>query len=167
MPKRNVIEDILSKFDDFIATGAQIPATSEGKVNVDGLVQAFGCKPSDNQHFFRKEEIKLAVNAVAENQGLKPIGYRADQSKQDKEFRKRLIRVSRSAKKDAESALEARAAVSQMQREIDDLRDKNIVLQRELSALKERERFTKDTGNVFRSKSPSQIDLFDSEDING
>ncbi len=164
MPKRNVVEDILNRFDSFLAAGGKLPETSEGKVNVDGLVQALGCKPSDSQHFFRKDEIKLAVNAVAENQELKPIGFRADQSKEDKEFRSRLIRISKNAKDDAESALEARGTVSLMQREIDDLRNKNINLERELLSIKERMRFSRETGNVFRDKPPIQLDLFGSED---
>lgn len=66
-----------------MADGHKIPATNDLKVNVSGLCRALGLPPSDAQHFHRKEELKLAVNAVAEERGLAPIGAHA-QSIEDK-----------------------------------------------------------------------------------
>ncbi len=154
MSKRNVIEDILGKLDAYIAMDGKLPATSENKVSVDGLVRAIGCKPSDSQHFFRKDEIKLAVNALAESQGLKPIGFRAEQTEQDKAFRSKYYTVKKNAKLNAESAMEARSTLKLMQKENDELRQINSDLERKLTAANARLSFTRKTGNQFREEAP-------------
>ena len=109
MSKRAVEADLLEALDRFITAGKKIPSTNDNKVNVSGLCRALGLAPSDVQHFHRKEELKLAVNALAEEQGLAPIGARA-QTIEDKAVQDRIALVSTQAKSDAMAAAEQSAA---------------------------------------------------------
>jgi len=94
MSKRSVEADLLTRLDRFVAAGHRIPATNDHKVNVSGLCRALGLAPSDAQHFHRKEELKLAVNALAEDQGLAPIGARV-LTQEDKLVQDRFAKLAR------------------------------------------------------------------------
>ena len=118
MSKRNVEADLLGSLDRFVADGHKIPATNDQKVNVSGLCRGLGLPPSDAQHFYRKEALKLAINALAEEQGLAPIGARA-QTVEDKVVQVRIAQVASQAKSDASAAAEQSAAAKAM---LDELR---------------------------------------------
>ena len=53
-----------------------LPMTPDGKVNVRGIVTALGLPIHNEQHFYRHQELRSAVNAAAAAQGLKPVGAR-------------------------------------------------------------------------------------------
>lgn len=118
MIKRKVESDLLDRLDRYVANGGKIPATNDLKVNVSGLCRELGAAPSDAQHFYRKEELKLAVNALAEEQGLAPIGARA-QSVEDQVVQNRIASVAAQAKVDAMAAAESLASAKVL---LDELR---------------------------------------------
>lgn len=118
MAKRNVEEEILGRLDRFIANGNQLPATNDLKVNVSALCRQLELPPSDAQHFHRKEELKLTVNALAADQGLASIGSRI-QAPEDQAVQARIAHVAAQAKGDAMAAAESLASAKVL---LDELR---------------------------------------------
>jgi hypothetical protein len=113
-----------------------LPATHDGKVNVRALTQALGLKAADEQHFYRYPELASMVNAVAEAQGLRPIGSRAQIDAQDKVVRDRIVRLQ-SDRSDLARTLAEREAVIEAQRN-------------EIAALREQLRLRDETGMTLR-----------------
>ncbi|MEH3119629.1 MAG: hypothetical protein PGN25_19115 [Methylorubrum populi] len=70
-----------------------LPTTRDGKVNVKGVGRALGLRESQVQHLFRYAELRAALNAVAVEQGLKPIGTRSEADEVDKAVAARLKQV--------------------------------------------------------------------------
>lgn len=128
MAKRNPALEILDRFDKFIEREQLLPTTQDGKVNVTGLCRLLGLRPSDAQHFHRNDEVKGAVNAVCEEQGILKIGHRAlDQEQAAIEARSE--RVRRQARSDARAAAEQStaseyllASLREVQRELAEVR---------------------------------------------
>jgi len=112
MSRRDVQAEMLSALDAFVGRGAELPATSDGKVNVAALCRELGLRPSDAQHLFRKEAVKTAINALAEDQGLAHIGARAERDASDEVLRDGMARVATQARKDAQAAAEQSVAAS-------------------------------------------------------
>lgn len=109
MAKRSPACEILDAFDRFIDRGGKLPVLGDGKVNVTGLCKLLGLRPSDAQHFHKNDEIKAAVNALCEEQGLFKIGHRT-LDVEDAATNARIAKVQRQARADARAAAEQSAA---------------------------------------------------------
>lgn len=122
--------------------GERVPTlpVTDGKVNVRQLVRYLGerdpgIKPSHEQHFFKKPELRLAVNAVAEQQGLALIGSRTPEEGYDV--------VQRRIGKLTGEASDLRQAMAEREALIDSLRRENAMLREQLALLEQ-------TGMVIR-----------------
>jgi len=115
-----------------------LPHLDDGKVNVRAITLALGLKQTQEQHFFKQRQLASAVNAVAEIQGLKPIGSRALIDADDKVAAERIAAVSSERDELAKALAEALAAV-------EELRKKN-------ASLSERLALRDETGLVFRGE---------------
>ena len=127
---------------DWLANGRAAPTlpVTDGKVNVRQVVRMLGERDPrvvlhHEQHFYRKAELRTAVNAVAEEQGLEPIGSRSPEEAHDA-ARRRIGKLSGEAS-------ELRQAMAEREAVIDDLRRENACLREQLSLLEE-------TGMVVR-----------------
>lgn len=87
---------------------ATLPQTSDGKVNVRGIATAIGLRQTQEKYLFLHEQLSTLINLVAEGQELLPIGSRTTDLA-DKAIQERLARQAKSAKADAQGAIEARA----------------------------------------------------------
>lgn len=144
MARRDVEQEILAALDAFVADGGALPATPDRKVNAAALCRALGLRPSDTQHLFRKDSLKLAINALAESQRLLPLGARADRTAADQQIEAGISRVAALAKVDAQAAAEQAAAASVMlgelakaRAEIERLRMENVALSERLRCVEE------------------------------
>ena len=95
-----------------------LPSTRDGKVNVRGVAQALGLKPSQEQHFFRHAELRTALNAVAGEQGLKAIGSHAEADEMDKVVAARLKQVQARSNDLSKVVAEQAATIERQRREI-------------------------------------------------
>ncbi|KKI19596.1 hypothetical protein [Sphingomonas sp. Ag1] len=109
MPKRNPAAEILDRLDRFIEGEQKLPTTLNGKVNVTGLCRLLGLRSSDAQHFHKNDDVKDAVNAVCEEQGILKIGNRTVDQEQAA-IEARSERVQRQARSDARAAAEQSGA---------------------------------------------------------
>lgn len=87
---------------------ATLPKTPDGKVNVRGIATAIGLRQTQEKYLFEREELSSLINLVAEGQELLPIGSRASDVA-DKAIKERLAQQAKTAKADAQGAVEARA----------------------------------------------------------
>ena len=138
MARKKKADLILDAIDEAVAKKFFLPSTNDGKVNVKKLVETLGLKTSDAQYFFKDDGVKTAINAIAEDQGLLPIGHRADMAESDRVVRERLSRVQSSARKEAVSAVESLAAYGALSEELTRLRSDYEAVCCERDALKER-----------------------------
>ena len=153
MAKRNVEKEILEALDLFVSQDKRFPVTNDGKVNVSGLCKELGLKPSDVQHFHKKDSVKLAVNAIAGEQDILPIGARAISVAEDKAVRERIAKVTSRSKDLGQAAAEQSAAIGAMSETVRHLKeqlvilaDENTRLCRDNSALKERLKILRNGG---------------------
>jgi hypothetical protein len=100
-----------------------LPVTEDGKVNVRALTLALGLRISQEQHFYKHLELRNAVNAVAEAQGLKPIGSRAGSEAEDKALTARINRIEEDRNHLARTLAEREALIERQRREIEALRE--------------------------------------------
>lgn len=101
-----------------------LPATSDGKINVAGLVRELGLKSTAAQHFFSKPELRDAVNVVAEAMGLAPIGSRAVEDAAADAVRTKLARIGQSEKQTSEGLAEALRRIDVLEAENEALRER-------------------------------------------
>ena len=116
---------------DFLAVPAgqrvpTLPATSDGKINVRVLATAIGLKQTQEKYLYERQELTSLINLVAEGQGLMPIGSRLIVDASDKALKDRIIRTARTAKANAQAAIEAQSATTEL---LEKLRD--VVLENE------------------------------------
>ena len=130
MVKRNVEQEILQALDLFVSKDKKLPVTNDGKVNVSGLCKELGLKPSDVQHFHRKESVKLAVNAIAGEQKILPIGARAVSVAEDKVMRERIASVASQSKDLGQAAAEQAAVNTAMAETVRQLKQQGPPLRR-------------------------------------
>jgi hypothetical protein len=116
--RRDMKGQVLCALDGFVASGRRLPVARNGTVNVAALCRELELQPSDVQYVFRKEEIKTAVNALALDQGLMPIGARADRDAADASLLDSLARTRSAARRDAQAATEQSAAASALYDEL-------------------------------------------------
>jgi hypothetical protein len=137
MARVSVIPHILAVLEPYLEEAAQayeaaggraptLPTTLDGKVNVRRLVQALTARdprvrPSHEQHFYRSPEIKAALAAVVEQQGIKPIGARLEESPDA--ARNRIGRLSAETSELRQALAEREALVELLRAEVRSLRE--------------------------------------------
>jgi hypothetical protein len=122
-------------------TGRPTLPVTDGKVNVRQIVRELAkrdprVQEHHEQHFFRKAELRSAVNAVAEEQGLDLIGSRTPDETHEA-ARRRIGKL-------AGEASDLRSVVAEREAVIDSLRRENASLREQLRMLEE-------IGMVFRA----------------
>lgn len=138
-----VLEPYLEELQAAWERGGRLTPTlpvTDGKVNVRQLVRALAALDDKvvihhEQHFYNKPELRSAVNAVAEQQGLELIGSRSPEVAQDA-ARQRIGKLSGEAS-------ELRQAMAERESVIDALRRENASLRAQMAMLEE-------TGMVVR-----------------
>lgn len=144
---RSVVPQLLQKLEPYLEERAaaweeggrfapSLPTTSEGKVNVRGLVKALGLPVHQEQHFFKHPELRVLVNAVAEEQGLRPIGSRNEQDDVDAAVGARIKREAKRTS-DLGKLVAEQAATIEWQR-------------RQILSLREQLRIVEETGQIVR-----------------
>ena len=81
MPARSIIPEILAKLEPYLelldrqwesqGEGCRTPTLphDKGQVNVRAITKALGLRQSQEQHFFKKRELALAINELARSKG--------------------------------------------------------------------------------------------------
>lgn len=152
---RSVVPDILEVLEPWLCDRIQewkdqtppessptLPYTSGGKVNVRALVAALGLGAHQAQHFFRHTILRTAVNSVAEEQGLLPIGSQADVEEEDTMAGK--IVANRLRQVQARNS-ELSKVVAEQAAALERLRLENVSLREQLRLLSQ-------TGQILRTE---------------
>jgi uncharacterized coiled-coil protein SlyX len=100
-----------------------LPATSDGKVNVRAITLAIGRPQSQEQHLFRRPELKAAIDAVAIEQGLKPIGARNQPEDLEKAVVARMRRTDMRSNELSKMVAEQASVIERQRRTMDSLRE--------------------------------------------
>lgn len=100
-----------------------LPATSDGKVNVRAVTLAIGRPQSQEQHLFRRPELKAAIDAVAIEQGLKPVGARNHSEDLEKAVAARMRRTDMRSNDLSKMVAEQASVIERQRRMIDSLRE--------------------------------------------
>lgn len=121
MPRQSVIPAVKERLELYLderqaeylklpeqSRTATLPRTLDGKVNVRGIATAIGLRQTQEKYLFSREELSSLINLVAEGQELLPIGSRTSDVA-DKAIKERLVHQAKTAKADAQGAVEARA----------------------------------------------------------
>jgi uncharacterized coiled-coil protein SlyX len=114
-----------------------LPATVDGKVNVRAVATDSGIGIARVQHLFKRDELRSAVNAVALEQLLKPIGARLPSDDVEKEVAARMRRIEARSNELGTMVAEQAATIERQRRRID--------------ALREQLRAFEDTGQIIRT----------------
>ena len=137
------LEDLETQYqqqpeDDRTAT---LPATTDGKVNVRAIALAIELRQTQEKYLFERDELASLINLVAEGQGLLPIGAR-NLDMVDKAVRTRFAQQAKSARADAQAAVEAKAAEKRLLEEfaaavaeIEALKSENMRLRSQLELI--------------------------------
>src|SRR4051812_21455756 len=75
-------EDALARTDAWEGEEC-LPATGDGKVNVQALTDRLGLREADRQWFYKLPGLAEPINVLAAAQGLKPIKSRVQQQTED------------------------------------------------------------------------------------
>lgn len=137
---RSIAPEILAKLEPYLEGKAiawdasarmvpTLPSTVDAKVNVRGIVAELGLPVHNAQHFFKHPEIRSAVNAVAQHQGLKPIGARNEQQEADAAVEARLKQAGKRSSDLAQLVAEQAATIEWQRREIASLREQLKVVE--------------------------------------
>lgn len=93
---------------------ATLPSTSDGKVNVRALAEAIGLKKTQEKYLYERKDLTDLINMMAEGQGLRPIGSRLLVDASDQALKDRLVLQAKTAKVNAQAAVEAQSATSEL-----------------------------------------------------
>ncbi|WP_128080106.1 hypothetical protein [Roseicella frigidaeris] len=149
MPKRDVEADIAGRLEAFLHDGRRLPATKDGKVNVLALCHTLGLPVADAQHFYKKDSLKAAVNAIAREHRLLPIGARVEAAVADKIVEDRIAATARRAAEDGRAATEATVANEALMENLREARAEIARLRLENTALQERLRLLAEQGSTW------------------
>lgn len=100
-----------------------LPATRDGKVNVRAVSEEAGIGLARVQHLFKQDDLRSAINAIAIEQSLKPIGARLPSDDVEKEVAARMRRTDARANELATLVSEQAAIIERQRREIAGLRE--------------------------------------------
>lgn len=98
-----------------------LPVT-DGKVNVRAIILALGRPQSQEQHLFKKPELRSAIDAVAIEQGLKTIGSTL-RGELEKAVADRMRRTEKRSNDLAKLVAEQAAVIEKQRCTIDGLRE--------------------------------------------
>lgn len=98
---------------------ATLPQTTDSKVNVRAIATAIGLRQTQEKYLFERDELSSLINLVAEGQELLPIGSRTSDVA-DMAIKERLARQAKTAKSDAQGAVEARARETALVEQLDE-----------------------------------------------
>jgi hypothetical protein len=98
-------------------------------VNVRAITKAVGLRQSQEQHFFKKPELALAINELARIQGLRGINSRELQDDGDRVHAARMQKVARHNTDLSRSLAEREAVIERQRREIEALRAQLALLE--------------------------------------
>jgi len=141
MPARSIIPEILAKLEPYLelldrqwesqAEGCRTPSLphDKGHVNVRAITEALGLRQSQEQHFFKKRELALAINALAKVQGLRGINSRELQDAEDRTHAERMHKVVQHNTDLSRSLAEREAVIERQRREIEALRAQLALLE--------------------------------------
>jgi hypothetical protein len=116
-----------------------LPATSGGKINVRAITLAIGRPQSQEQHLFKRPELRAAINAVAIEQKLKPIGAQLQETDLEKAVAAQMRRTNMRSSEMARLVAEQASVIEKQRRTIESLR--------------EQIRMFEETGQVLRTVS--------------
>lgn len=124
---RKVFEEVLGRTDNWEGD-ERLPATAEGKVNVQALMERMGLRESDRQWFYKVEDLAGPINALALAQGLKPIKSRVQQQVDDDAAVAAISRVQTDSKRLAEALVEVTRERDQLRAQLQMLREGGWVI---------------------------------------
>ncbi len=125
--ERQAYEDALARTDTWVGD-ERLPATADGKVNVQALTERMGLKESDRQWFYKVEDLAGPINALALAQGLKPIKSRVQQQVDDDAAVAAISRVQTDSKRLAEALVEMTRDRDRLRAQLQMLREGGWVL---------------------------------------
>jgi hypothetical protein len=141
MPARSIIPEILAKLEPYLEVldqewesqaeerrTATLPH-NKGQVNVRAITKALGLRQSQEQHFFKKPELALAINELARIQGLRGINSRELQDAGDRVQAARVQKVVQHNTDLSRSLAEREAVIERQRREIEALRAQLALLE--------------------------------------
>jgi hypothetical protein len=141
MPARSIIPEILAKLEPYLelldrqwesqGEGCRTPTLphDKGQVNVRAITKALGLRQSQEQHFFKKRELALAINELAKVQGLRGINSRQLQDVEDRVHTERIHKVVQHNTDLSRSLAEREAVIERQRREIEALRAQLALLE--------------------------------------
>jgi hypothetical protein len=131
---RSILPDLLHDLERYLdgqatawigqpeeARSPTLPSTSDGKVNVRAITLALRRPQSQEQHLFKRPELRSAINAVAVEQGLKPIGSRVPDDV-EKAVADRIRSAERRSSDMSKLVAEQAAVIEKQRRLIESLR---------------------------------------------
>lgn len=113
-----------------------LPSTKDGKVNVRDLTLELGLKRHQEQHFFKHADLRSAVNAAAEAQGLAQIASRGEIDEKDAALGKLIKKTT--------------TDLSELQRVCAEQAATIEVLRGKLASWEEKFKLRDETGMIFR-----------------
>lgn len=102
---RAAYEEALARTDTWEGD-ERLPATGDGKVNVQALTERLGLRETDRQWFYKLPDLGDPINALAAAQGLKPIKSRVQQQTEDEAAVAAINRARADNKRLAETLME-------------------------------------------------------------
>lgn len=118
------LDERATQFNMQIGANVGQPTLPEigGKVDLRAVLRGAGIKLGHEQHFYRKAELKLEVNAAAAAQGLLGIGSHGDSTESERVVSQRLSQAQRDKSDYARALTEAAVQLQQLRRENECLR---------------------------------------------
>lgn len=113
-----------------------LPSTKEGKVNVRELALTLGLKRHQEQHFFKHVELRAAVNASAQTQGLAQIASREGTDDKDAALGKRIKKTN--------------TDLSDLQKVCSEQAAQILVMRSRIASLEAKLSLRDETGMIFR-----------------
>lgn len=117
------LDEALEAYQADPESGPTLPKTIDGKVNVEGLVKALIerepelVKRSDTQHFHNRKALKEAVDQVAAQMELAPIGART-RSPEERLADARIKELSATEKRASEDSVSLRRQIEHLTLEV-------------------------------------------------
>jgi len=102
---RAAYEEALARTDTWEGEEC-LPATGDGKVNVQALTDRLGLRETDRQWFYKVPDLAEPINALAAAQGLKPVKSRVQQETDDDAAVSAIGRARSDNKRLAETLME-------------------------------------------------------------
>jgi hypothetical protein len=141
MSARSILPEIQAKLEPYLelldrqwesqAEGSRTPTLphDKGQVNVRAITKALGLRQSQEQHFFKKRELTLAINELAKVQGLRGINSRELQDAEDRIHAERMHKVVQHNTDLSRALAEREAVIERQRREIEALRAQLALLE--------------------------------------